>query len=139
MRGVTLTESSNPANIGNSSIWLDDSSNPISTLHIPVSFFYPTANQSDLVSAFAESSSFGDQLDVVLAEQPPWDVHAEYHPLKVSIYGMTPARKLLHIGRNRTLKDVLPSITIHDQLATFLVVPKAKRDAFVVQWKANAS
>ncbi|KAG5850046.1 hypothetical protein ANANG_G00078100 [Anguilla anguilla] len=57
------------------------------TLHWPVLFLYPEHQQTDFISAFSESTCFGDHLTVMFGEElPPWDTDRKYLPQNLLLY-----------------------------------------------------
>ncbi|RKO83911.1 hypothetical protein BDK51DRAFT_37278 [Blyttiomyces helicus] len=98
----------------------------------PVLLAYPEYNQTDLIAAFHEDSTFADQLDVVFEHPPEWDARGEYRDaaaLDVYFEAETDdgiGKRLMRIGRELTLGEVVADLAyrIVDGVAVFLVVPR---------------
>ncbi|XP_030647607.1 tetratricopeptide repeat protein 4 isoform X2 [Chanos chanos] len=64
-------------------VFMDDQG----VLHWPVLFLYPEHQQTDFISAFAESSCFIDHLCVMFGEElPPWDTEQKYQPQNLQLF-----------------------------------------------------
>ncbi|ORY25815.1 hypothetical protein BCR39DRAFT_542841 [Naematelia encephala] len=115
---------------------------PASTpLVFPVFLLYPQHSQSDLITHFHEDTSFEDQLNDVFAESPAWDTVREYTPGNLVVYAETRARRLLKVGKELTLREVLAKaarkddegkekdgVVLRDGLLSFVVLVKGTKE-----------
>ncbi|KLT40762.1 hypothetical protein CC85DRAFT_248837 [Cutaneotrichosporon oleaginosum] len=114
-------------------------------LIFPVFFLYPQYGQSDLVTHFHEETSFDDQLAPIFPATPtstspewsPWDEKHEYYTNNLVVYVETVQRRLLKVGKEITLREVLAKavkitdkgrdgVPLRDGLLSFVVLPKGK-------------
>lgn len=110
------------------------------TLIIPVFFLYPQYATSDIISHFAEDTSFTAHLAAMFPPQAPapeWDKKAEYVDGQIVVYAMTLRKRLLKVGKKMTLRDVCKAATgregeprdgleVKDGCLTFVVLPKGE-------------
>ena len=79
---------------------------------------YPEYSQSDLITQFSEETSLSDHLGVMFppASSPPshasppfpeWDVQHEYSTDNLVIYVETAQKRLLKVGKELTLREVI--------------------------------
>jgi hypothetical protein len=134
-------------------------------LHTPIIFpcflLYPTHAQSDLITHFQEETSLDQQLAVMFppdssgssstsgASWAPWDTKHEYYCSNLVVYVETRAKRLLKVGKELTLREVLrkavrepkdglprDGVTLKDGLLTFVVLPKgAAEKAWIDDFK----
>ena len=118
-------------------------------LIFPVFLLYPSHHQSDLITHFHESASFDDQLAVMFpssssATEPPWaawDQQREYFASNLAVYVETAARRLLKVGKELTLREVLAKAStaakdgrgrdgavLRDGLLSFVVLVKGEKE-----------
>ncbi|WWD16651.1 hypothetical protein CI109_101081 [Kwoniella shandongensis] len=113
----------------------------------PVFLLYPTYGQSDFITHFHEDTSFQDQLDVIFPKsksqsnpQIPfaeWDTKQEYYTSNLVVYVETAQRRLLKVGKELTLREVLAKakkaavgdqkkdgVVLRDGLLSFVVLVK---------------
>lgn len=117
-----------------------------------VFLLYPTHGQSDLLSAFDETTTFADNLAEVFAIPPSWDREGAYRsPKDLVVYAETANKKLLKIPRKMKLMDVFAAavgtgtsggekdgLPLRDGLLSFVVLPKgAAEDKWVSEVKAR--
>ncbi|KAF9162463.1 hypothetical protein BGX20_001720 [Mortierella sp. AD010] len=116
-------------------IQLDEDSDQLT---IPTFFLYPEHNESDLIQAFNEQDTIGEQLSEIFYEPAPWDPEHKYRPETVQIYFETEDNGgnigLLKVGLNVKFLTVLAHSkhVLRDGLARFIVVPKEDS-----QWKKD--
>jgi hypothetical protein len=79
-----------PQDIG-ASLYIDD----YNILHFPVIFLYDEFMQSDFIKDFPMNSTFGEQLNVVLAQPAPWDPSHRYALDNVEVFFETNMSELL--------------------------------------------
>ncbi|KZP00692.1 TPR-like protein [Calocera viscosa TUFC12733] len=82
---------------------------PTTPLVMPVLLLYPLVAQTDLLTAFPESSTFQEQLTPVLADPPPWDEQGAYKLGTVGVYVVTVRGRVLKLAMGRRLLDVWPA------------------------------
>jgi len=113
------------------------------TLIIPVFFLYPQHATSDIISHFAENTTFAALLTTMFPPQAPapeWDKNAEYVDGQLVVYAMTLRKRLLKVGKKMTLGDVCRAakgkdgeprdgLEIKDGCLTFVVLPKGEGEA----------
>ncbi|KAF9101826.1 hypothetical protein BGX27_011321 [Mortierella sp. AM989] len=116
-------------------IQLDDD---LDQLTIPTFFLYPEHNESDLIQAFNEQDTIGEQLSEIFYEPAPWDTEHKYRPETVQTYFETEDNGgnigLLKVGLNVKFLTVLAHSkhVLRDGIARFIVVPKEDS-----QWKKD--
>lgn len=132
-----------------------------SSLEHPIVFpsflLYPKFATSDFISGFHEDTTFGDQLEVMFpltqegqgdGQWADWDRAHAYYCDNLVIYAETNNKKLLKIGRNLTLRDVikkaadLPAVNdrkdglvLRDGLLSFVVLAKGDESHWVDDFK----
>ncbi|GMK58254.1 hypothetical protein CspeluHIS016_0502860 [Cutaneotrichosporon spelunceum] len=124
-------------------------------LIFPVFLLYPQHNQSDLITHFHEETSFDDQLGPIFPAGPsstapgwsPWDQKHEYWTGNLVVYVETAARRLLKVGKEITLREVLAKahrpaeggkprdgVVLRDGLLSFVVLVRGKEER---EWIEN--
>ncbi|KAF9547890.1 hypothetical protein EC957_007617 [Mortierella hygrophila] len=107
-------------------------------LTVPTFFLYPEHNESDLIQAFNEQDTIGEQLAEIFYEAAPWDLEHKYKPETVQTYFETEDQGgnigLMKVGLNVKFLTVLThkKHVLRDGLARFMVVPKED-----TQWKKD--
>ncbi|OAQ30722.1 hypothetical protein K457DRAFT_420947 [Linnemannia elongata AG-77] len=107
-------------------------------LTVPTFFLYPEHNESDLIQAFNEQDTIGEQLAEIFYEAAPWDPEHKYKPETVQTYFETEDQGgnigLMKVGLNVKFLTVLThkKHVLRDGLARFIVVPKED-----TQWKKD--
>ena len=116
-----------------------DPGDPTSELVFPTVLLYPLHLQSDFVKDFAETETLGSRLAHILAEPAPWDRDREYTYKGVECYMETLTRGLIKVGKNITLLKVLGggNVEVVDDIVKIFVVPKAKAEAWIKEFKAK--
>jgi hypothetical protein len=110
---------------------------------------YPTHAQSDFITHFHQETSFDDQLAQMFpssstsAEIPfaGWDTKREYYTSNLVVYVETRHRRLLKVGKDLTLREVLSKgfrapgdgvgkdgVVLKDGLLSFVVLPKGQEE-----------
>lgn len=118
-------------------------------LIFPVFLLYPSHSQSDLIIHFHESTSFDDQLASIFpasptSSEPPWagwDEKREYFISNLAVYVETAQRRLLKVGKELTLREVIAKaaieakdgqekdgVVLRDGLMSFVVLVKEKEE-----------
>ncbi|KAM3619455.1 uncharacterized protein V6R79_008515 [Siganus canaliculatus] len=107
-----------------SQVFLDENG----SLHWPVLFLYPEHQQSDFISAFAESSRFTDHLELMFGEErPPWDADRKYLPHSLQLYFEDEQKETLYpVDPDTSLLKVLqhPRFFVKGGAPSFMVLVK---------------
>lgn len=124
-------------------------------LIFPVFLLYPQHNQSDLITHFHEETSFDQQLAPIFPSSPSsssppwseWDDKHEYYTSNLSVYVETSQRRLLKVGKEITLREVIAKavkpangstprdgIVLRDGLMSFVVLVRGKEER---EWIEN--
>lgn len=127
----------------------------LTPLIFPVFLLYPQHNQSDLITHFHEDTSFDDQLAPIFPASPSstsppwseWDTKHEYYTSNLAVYVETSQRRLLKVGKEITLREVIAKavkpaeggkprdgIVLRDGLLSFVVLVKGKEER---EWIEN--
>ena len=119
----------------------------------PVFLLYPEYGQSDLISHFDETTSVGDHLKVMFPASQDvggwagWDEKKEYWGGNLVVYAETAQKRLLKVGKELTLREVLAKavkeeegkkdgVVLRDGLMSFVVLVKgAKEKAWIEEFK----
>ena len=122
-------------------------------LIFPVFLLYPEYAQSDLITHFDENNSVGDHMKVMFPASPDvggwagWDEKKEYWNGNLVVYVETAQQRLLKVGKELTLREVLAKavkeeegkkdgIILRDGLLSFVVLVKgAKEKAWIEEFK----
>ncbi|KAI5845683.1 hypothetical protein DFP73DRAFT_546973 [Morchella snyderi] len=137
-RKIPVKVTPQPPELEDATLHLEDPTDPKSTLCFPTVFLYPLSLQSDFIKAFPENSTLAQQLSMVLAEPCPWDSGREYFPAtKVDAYMETATGGLIKVGKKVPLFETLGGgkVLVVDQILTVLLVPRARTEEFVKDWK----
>ncbi|BEJ13279.1 hypothetical protein CspHIS471_0304530 [Cutaneotrichosporon sp. HIS471] len=118
-------------------------------LIFPVFLLYPQHSQSDLITHFHEDTSFDDQLAPIFPASPtstspewsPWDEKHEYWTDNLAVYVETAGKRLLKIGKEITLREVLAKavksaegskprdgVVLRDGLLSFVVLVRGREE-----------
>ena len=118
---------------------------------------YPTHAQSDFITHFHQETSFDDQLAQMFPSSPSsgqvpfpdWDTKREYYSSNLVVYVETRHRRLLKVGKDLTLREVLAKgfrapvdgvvkdgVVLKDGLLSFVVLPKGTEEKkFIDEFK----
>ncbi|KAF8192425.1 40S ribosomal protein S7 [Pholiota molesta] len=113
-----------------------------STLVLPVFFLYPQYATSDIISDFIEDTTFAAHIEVMFPPQAPppeWDKKGEYTAGNLVVYATTYRKRLLKIGKKKTLREVcmeakakegqpVDGLQIRDGCIYFVVLPKGPEE-----------
>ncbi|OXG74821.1 TPR repeat protein [Cryptococcus neoformans A2-102-5] len=130
---------------------------PHTPIVFPVFLLYPTYGQSDFITHFHEDASLEDQLSAMFPISPSapqipwaeWDEKREYYVPNLVVYVETKERRLLKVGKELTLKEVLgkarrdakgevkkDGVVLRDGLLSFVVLVKgAQEKAWIEEFK----
>ncbi|KAK4109596.1 TPR-like protein [Canariomyces notabilis] len=115
-----------------------DELDPQSTLAFPTMLLYPLALESDFIKGFGEAETLEQHFGYVFPL--PWDREGEYETAKVECY-MEAAQGggLVKVGKRVPLLKVLSGgkVEVVDELLRVFVVPRAKADGWVREWKVK--
>jgi len=135
-RGIKTRKTAQPPEMEDARIELvPDPVDPTSTLSFPTVLLYPLHLESDFIKAFNETEPLGHHLSYILPL--PWDKEGLYTPTGVECYMETMTGGLIKVGRKVSLLKVLTSgnIEVIDEVVKIFVVPKAKADDWVQEFK----
>lgn len=113
-----------------------------STLVLPVFFLYPQYATSDIISDFIEDTTFAAHVEVMFPPKTPppeWDKKGEYTAGNLVVYATTYRKRLLKIGKKKTLREVCmeakakegqpaDGLQIRDGCIYFVVLPKGAEE-----------
>lgn len=136
-RGVTIRGSSKPPDMGDAALELvPDPEDLNSTLSFPAVLLYPLHYESDFIKAFNEKEALAQHFGYVFPL--PWDKEGEYGTNSVECFMETAAGGLVKVGKKVPLLKVLSldSVEVVDGVVKIYVVPRAKADAWVQDFKA---
>ncbi|OXG31863.1 TPR repeat protein [Cryptococcus neoformans Bt120] len=130
---------------------------PHTPIVFPVFLLYPTYGQSDFITHFHEDASLEDQLSAMFPVSPSapqipwaeWDEKREYYVPNLVVYVETKERRLLKVGKELTLREVLgkarrdakgevkkDGVVLRDGLLSFVVLVKgAQEKAWIEEFK----
>lgn len=130
-----------------SATWLPPTS--VTPLIYPVFLMYPQHGQSDFITHFNEDTSFEQQLEVIFPAEPTsssppwsdWDRKHEYYTANLAVYVETQQKRLLKVGKEITLREVIAKavkpaqgstprdgVVLRDGLLSFVVLTKGKEE-----------
>lgn len=135
-RGIRTRASERPPDTEDARIVLQpDPDDPRSELAFPAVLLYPAHLESDFVKAFGETECLADHLAYIFPL--PWDAAGEYRPDTVECYVETAAGGLVKMGKKVPLLKMLASgrVEVVDQVVRLYVLPKAKAEAWVKDFK----
>jgi tetratricopeptide (TPR) repeat protein len=135
-RNIRTRSTGKPPDMEDAKIKLSpDELDPESALVFPTLLLYPCHLESDFIKAFNERESLDQHFGYVFPL--PWDRAGEYSPAGVECYVETASGGLVKVGRKVPLLKVLSSgnVEIVDELLKVFVVPKAKAEGWVKEWK----
>lgn len=135
-RGIKVKKTAQPPEMEDARIELvPDPVDPTSTLSFPTVLLYPLHLESDFIKAFNETEPLGHHLSYILPL--PWDKEGLYTPTGVECYMETMTGGLIKVGRKVSLLKVLTSgnVEVVDEVVRIFVVPKAKADDWVEDFK----
>lgn len=137
-RGIRTRTTAQPPEMEDAGLGLvPDPDDPRSTLSFPAVLLYPAHLQSDFVKAFNETESVADHLGYVFPL--PWDMAGEYTLAGIECYAETIEGGLLKVGKKAPLLKLLGSgkVEVVDEVVRLFVLPKAKAEAWVKEFKAK--
>ncbi|OXB33410.1 hypothetical protein LQV05_001866 [Cryptococcus neoformans] len=130
---------------------------PHTPIVFPIFLLYPTYGQSDFITHFHEDASLDDQLSAMFPVSPSapqipwaeWDEKREYYVPNLVVYVETKERRLLKVGKELTLREVLgkarrdakgevkkDGVVLRDGLLSFVVLVKgAQEKAWIEEFK----
>jgi hypothetical protein len=137
-RNIKIRKTPQPPEMEDAKVQLmPDPSDPKSWLIFPTVLLYPVHLQSDFIKDFSELETLGYRLEHILAEPMQWDTAREYQYKKVDIYMETLTGGLIKIGKSATLLKVLgeSNVEVVDDVVRFFVVPRARAEAWIKDFK----
>jgi tetratricopeptide (TPR) repeat protein len=139
-RGIKVRKTKQPPEMEDARVQLvPDPGDPTSELVFPTVLLYPLHLQSDFIKDFGETETLGSRLAHILAEPAPWDRDRLYTYKGVECYMETLTGGLIKVGKNITLLKVLGggNVEVVDDVVKIFVVPKAKAEAWIKDFKAK--
>lgn len=136
-RNISVLKSARPPDMGDAKLYLSDAEDPESSLVFPTVFLYPLTYQSDFLAAFAEVYTIQSQLDLILAERPPWDQQGQYTVKNVDCFMETRTGGLIKLGKKVNLGSALGSgkVDVLDGVVRIYVVPKPEASSWIDAFK----
>ena len=136
-RNIRTRSTDSPPDMEDAAISLANSTDPSSTLSLPVIFLYPLHGQTDFIKSVAEDESLGQHLDYILPT--PWDEASEYQLESVECYVEIVQGGLIKAGKKLPLLKILGGgkVEIVDGLVRVYVVPKAKSSRWIEDFKTR--
>ncbi|RYP18736.1 hypothetical protein DL765_003758 [Monosporascus sp. GIB2] len=137
-RGIRTRATARPPEMEDAGLRLvPDPDDPRSSLSFPAVLLYPAHLKSDFVKAFDETECPADHLAYVFPL--PWDAAGEYTLEGVECYMETTAGGLIKVGKKAPLLKALSSgkVEVVDEVVRLFVLPKAKAEAWVQEFKAK--
>jgi len=137
-RGIKTRKTAQPPEMEDAKIRLvPDPVDPTSSLQFPAVLLYPLALESDFIKGWGEMDTLGSHLEYILPV--PWDKAGEYTKEGVECYMETIKGGLVKVGRKVTLLKVLSlgTVEVIDEVVKVFVLPKAKAEAWVADFKAK--
>ncbi|KAK3906312.1 hypothetical protein C8A05DRAFT_29815 [Staphylotrichum tortipilum] len=137
-RGIRTRSTGRPPDMEDAKITLSpDDLDPESALVIPTLLLYPCHLESDFIKAFNERESLDQHFGYVFPL--PWDRVGEYSSGGVECYIETVSGGLVKVGKKVPLLKVLSggNVEVVDELLKIFVVPRARAEAWVKDFKAN--
>jgi tetratricopeptide (TPR) repeat protein len=137
-RGIRTRSTGQPPDMEDAKVKLSpDELDPESALVFPTLLLYPCHMESDFIKAFSERESLDQHFGYVFPL--PWDRTGEYSPAGVECYVETVSGGLVKVGRKVPLLKVLSggNVEVVDDLLKIFVVPRARAEAWVEEFKEN--
>lgn len=136
-RNIRVRRSNRPPEMGDAKLELvPDPEDAKSTLSFPTVLLYPTHYESDFIKAFNEGESLMQHFGYVFPL--PWDKEGEYSANNVECFMETVTGGLVKVGKKVQLLKVLSldSVEVVDGVVKIYVVPRAKAETWVQEFKA---
>ncbi|KUI57441.1 Hsp70/Hsp90 co-chaperone cns1 [Cytospora mali] len=136
-RNIKVRKSNRPPDMGDAKLELvPDPEDAKSTLSFPTVILYPTHYESDFIKAFNEKESLMQHFGYVFPL--PWDKEGEYSANNVECFMETMTGGLVKVGKKVALLKVLclDNVEVVDGVVKIYVVPKAKAETWVKEFKA---
>ncbi|KAF4628940.1 hypothetical protein G7Y89_g9207 [Cudoniella acicularis] len=135
-RGIKVRKTAQPPEMEDAKIELvPDPIDPTSAISFPTILLYPLHLESDFIKSFNETEPLGHHLSYILPL--PWDTKYEYTPNSVECFMETTSGGLIKVGKKVSLLKVLTSgsVEVVDEVVKIFVVPKAKADSWIAEFK----
>ncbi|AEO70780.1 9b3efc1f-d56e-47c3-85fd-39035d5cf31d [Thermothielavioides terrestris] len=137
-RGIRTRATGRPPDMEDARVALaPDDLDPASALVFPTLLLYPCHLESDFIKAFSERECLDQHFGYVFPL--PWDRAGEYSAAGVECYVESVSGGLVKVGRKVPLLQVLAggNVEVVDDLLKVFVVPKARAEGWVREWKEN--
>lgn len=135
-RGIRTRTTGQPPEMEDAKTQLvPDPDDPKSALSFPTVLLYPEHLESDFIKAFNETECLSQHFGYVFPL--PWDLEGAYSASGVECYMETLNGGLVKVGKKVPLLKILSSgnVEVVDEVIKIFVVPKAKADAWVAEFK----
>lgn len=134
-RGVKVRKSALPPDTGDARMELVEDGGE-GTLTFPVLLLYPVHYESDFIKAFSEKESLVQHFGYVFPV--PWDKAGEYSANLVECFMETITGGLVKVGKKVALSKVvsMDNVEVVDGVVKIHVIPKAKAEGWVAEFKA---
>ncbi|KAJ4385505.1 HSP70/90 co-chaperone [Gnomoniopsis smithogilvyi] len=135
-KGVKVRKSALPPDTGDARMELVEDENEGGTLTFPTVLLYPAHYESDFIKAFSEKETLMQHFGYVFPL--PWDKAGEYSANGVGCFMETITGGLVKVGKKVALLKVvsLDSVEVVDGVVKIYVIPKAKAEGWVAEFKA---
>lgn len=136
-RGVRVRKSERPPDMGDAKLELvEGGEGGEGTLNFPAVLLYPAHYESDFIKAFSEKENLMQHFGYVFPL--PWDKAGEYSANGVECFMETVTGGLVKVGKKVALLKVvtLDNVEVVDGVVRIFVIPKAKAEAWVAEFKA---
>lgn len=132
---MVVRETTNPPEMEDARIQLEEPGDAGSEVRFPVLFLYPLHAQTDFIKAVGEGESVLQHLEYILPL--PWDERGEYRVEDVECYMETSVGGLIKVGKKLALVKLLRSgkVEVVDGLVRIYVVPKARAAEWIEEFK----
>ncbi|KAH8194593.1 hypothetical protein TruAng_011243 [Truncatella angustata] len=137
-RGIKTRTTAQPPEMEDAKMRLvPDEDDPTSSLAFPTVLLYPADLETDFIKAFNEQETLADHLSYVFPL--PWDQKGQYTLAGVECYMDTLSGGLIKVGKKAPLLKVLSSdkVEVVDEVVKIFVLPKAKAEAWVQEYKSK--
>ncbi|EON96405.1 putative tpr repeat protein [Phaeoacremonium minimum UCRPA7] len=137
-RNIKVRSTNQPPEMEDAKLQLvPDPDDPRSSLSFPTVLLYPVHLETDFIKAFNETESLEQHFGYVFPL--PWDTQGVYTTNGVECYMETLAGGLIKVGKKVPLLKVLGTgkVEVVDEVVKIFVVPKAKADAWVQEFKTK--
>lgn len=139
-RHITVRRSARPPDMGDAKMELvadENNKDGGMFLTFPAVLLYPVHYESDFIKAFSEKETLSQHFGYVFPL--PWDREGDYSASGVECFMETVSGGLVRVGKKVALLKVLSmdNVEVVDGVVRIYVVPKAKAEGWVKEFKAE--